>query len=169
MRFLVRIIEKITDIFSGHLQGWLVFALMILVLIDVTSRYILQNPLSIAEEYGGYSLVAITCIGLAYAWKTRSHVRVEFIVGSLPVKMQRWLRLLTLFIAIVFTGFVVYAGYELVCFSLMFGTRSGSWLRTPVAWPQLSIVIGAVLMFLQLVAEIIKQIMKISAPHEEGE
>ncbi|MGD9975792.1 MAG: TRAP transporter small permease subunit [Desulfatirhabdiaceae bacterium] len=169
MRFLVRIIEKITDIVSGHLQGWLVFALMILVLIDVTSRYILQNPLSIAEEYGGYSLVAITCIGLAYAWKTRSHVRVEFITGSLPVGVQRWLRLFTLFIAIVFTGFVVYAAYELFSFSLMFGTRSGSWLRTPIAWPQLTIFIGAVLMFLQLVAEIIKQIMKLSAPQEEGE
>lgn len=169
MKLLVRTIEKITDVISGYLQGWLVFALMILVLLDVTSRYVLLNPLSIAEEYGGYSLVAITCIGLAYAWKTRCHVRVEFLTGSLPVVMQRWLRVCMLFLAIVFTGFVVYAGYELFRFSLMFGTRSGSWLRTPIAWPQATILIGAVLMFLQLIAEIIKQIKKHSAPIEEGE
>ena len=70
MRLLVRIIETVTEIFSGHVQAWLTLALMILVMIDVTSRYVMQNPLAISDEYGGFCLVAITCIGLAYAWKT---------------------------------------------------------------------------------------------------
>ncbi|MDM8539991.1 TRAP transporter small permease [Desulfococcaceae bacterium HSG7] len=169
MRFLVRIIETVTEIFSGYVQAWLTMALMILVMVDVTSRYVMQNPLAISDEYGGFCLVAITCIGLAYAWKTRSHVRVEFIIKKLPVRVQRWLRLFTLFLAIGFTGFMVYGGYKLVSISLMFGTRSTSWLRTPVAWPQLAIVIGAVLIFLQLIVEIIKQITKLSAAEEEGE
>lgn len=169
MRFLIRIIETVTEIISGHLQAWLTMALVILVMVDVTSRYVMQNPLAISDEYGGFCLVAITCIGLAYAWKTRSHVRVEFIVKKLPVRKQRWLRLFTLLLAIVFTGFMVYGAFKLVSISLMFGTRSTSWLRTPVAWPQMTIVIGAVLIFLQLIVEIIKQITKLSAEEEEGE
>jgi TRAP-type C4-dicarboxylate transport system permease small subunit len=169
MRFLVRFIETVTEIFSGHVQAWLTMALMVLVMVDVTSRYVMRNPLAIGDEYGGFCLVAITCIGLAYAWKTRSHVRVEFIIKKLPVGMQRWLRLFTLILAIVFTGFMVYGAYKLVGISLMFGTRSTSWLRTPVAWPQMTIVIGAVLIFLQLIVEIIKQIKKFSASEEEGE
>jgi TRAP-type C4-dicarboxylate transport system permease small subunit len=169
MRLLVRIIEAVTEIFSGHVQAWLTFALMILVMIDVTSRYVMQNPLAISDEYGGFCLVAITCIGLAYAWKTRSHVRVEFIIKKLSVRRQRWVRLFTLFLAFVFTGFMVYGAYKLVSISLMFGTRSTSWLRTPVAWPQMAIVIGAILIFLQLIVEIIKQITKLPAGEEEGE
>ena len=169
MRFLVRFIETVTEIFSGHVQAWLTMALMILVMVDVTSRYVMRNPLAIGDEYGGFCLVAITCLGLAYAWKTRSHVRVEFIIKKLPVVMQRWLRLFTLILAIVFTGFMVYGAYKLVGISLMFGTRSTSWLRTPVAWPQMAIGIGAVLIFLQLIVEIIKQIKKFSASEEEGE
>lgn len=169
MRFLVRIIETVTEILSGHVQAWLTFALMVLVMVDVTSRYVMRDPLAIGDEYGGFGLVAITCIGLAYAWKTRSHVRVEFVIRKLPVGLQRWLRLFTLVLAIVFTGFMVYGAYKLVGISLMFGTRSTSWLRTPVAWPQMTIIVGSVLMFLQLIAEIIKHIKKLSAPEEEGE
>jgi len=169
MRLLVRIIETVSEILSGHAQAWLTMALMILVMVDVISRYVMQNPLAISDEYGGFCLVAITCIGLAYAWKTRSHVRVEFIIKKLPVRMRQRLRLFTLFLAIVFTGFMVYGAIKLVSISLMFGTRSTSWLRTPVAWPQMTIVIGAILMFLQLIVEIIKQITKLSAREEEGE
>jgi TRAP-type C4-dicarboxylate transport system permease small subunit len=169
MRILVRIIEAVTEIFSGHLQAWLTFALMILVMVDVTSRYVMQNPLAISDEYGGFCLVAITCIGLAYAWKTRSHVRVEFIIKKLSPRKQRWVRLFTLFLAFAFTGFMVYGALKLVSISLMFGTRSTSWLRTPVAWPQMAIVIGAILIFLQLIVEIIKQITKLPAAEEEGE
>ena len=169
MRILLRTIETVSEILSGHVQAWLTMALMILVMVDVISRYVMQNPLAISDEYGGFCLVAITCIGLAYAWKTRSHVRVEFIIKKLPVRMRQWLRLFTLLLAIVFTGFMVYGAIKLVSISLMFGTRSTSWLRTPVAWPQMTIVIGAILMFLQLIVEIIKQITKLSAREEEGE
>lgn len=169
MRFLVRIIETVTHVISGHVQAWLTLALMLLVMVDVTSRYVLRNPLSIADEYGGFCLVAVTCLGLAYAWKTRSHVRVEFIVKRLPVPAQRWLRIFTLLLAFVFTGFMVYGAYELVRLSFMFGTRSTTWLRTPIAWPQITIVAGSVFMFLQLIAEIIRQIKRFSAPKEEGE
>jgi len=169
MRFLVRIIETVTDVVSGHLQAWLSLALMFLVMVEVTSRYVLRNPLSIADEYGGFCLVAMTCLGLAYAWKTGSHVRVEFVVNRMPPRVQRGLRVFTLLLAFVFTGFMVYGAYELVRLSFMFGTRSTNWLRTPIAWPQITILAGAVLMFFQLIAEIIKYIKSISAPREEGE
>ena len=162
MRWLIRIIETTTDIISGHLQAWLTLALMVLVMINVVSRYVMRNPLSIAEEYGGFCLVGITCI-------TRSHVRVEFIVNKLPPRAQNWLRLFTLLLAFFFTGFMIYAAYELVNFSFMFGTRSTSWLRTPIAWPQITIVIGAALMFLQLIVEIIYQIRRIMSPQEEDQ
>jgi len=169
MRYLMRIIEEVTDIFSGQVQAWLTLALVVLVMVEATTRYVLRDPLSIAEEYGGQILVAITCLGLADAWKSRSHVRVMFFIEKLPVGIRRRLRLFTVIVAFVFTGFMVYGAYELVSLSLMFGTRSSSWLRTPIAWPQMTIVIGAVLIFFQLIVEIIKQIWKLSAAEEEGE
>ena len=167
MRRFVQVIEAVSDFLSGKVQAVILFLLMCLVLVDVTTRYALQNPLSIAEEYGAYMLVAITCMGLAYTWKEKTHVRIEVLVDKLPLRAQRVLRLVTLVLALLFTLVMIPAAYQLVSFSFMFGTRSGGWLRTPIAWPQITILIGAVLLFFQLIVEIIKAVEALHGDKKE--
>ena len=167
MRRFVQVVEAVSDFLSGQVQAVILFLLMCLVLVDVTTRYALQNPLSIAEEYGAYMLVAITCLGLAYTWKEKTHVRIEVLVDKLPLRAQRVLRLVTLALAFLFTLFMIPAAYQLVSFSFMFGTRSGGWLRTPIAWPQITILIGAVLLFFQLIVEIIKAVEALHGDKKE--
>jgi len=139
-------------------MGWLLMVLMFMILVEVLTRYILQSPLSIAEEYGGYMLVAITFVGLGYTWKERGHVRVEWVINALSLKVQSWLRLITLIMATAFALIMIKASYDLVSYSYLFGTRSGSWLRTPLIWPQIVLIIGAVLLFIQLIAELIRAV-----------
>jgi TRAP-type C4-dicarboxylate transport system permease small subunit len=161
MKRTIRVIESFITFLSGPVQGWILFLLMILVLVDVTTRYVLQNPLSVAEEYGAYMLVAITCMGLAFTWKEKGHVRVELLVNRLSPATRQLMRTITVFIALIFTIFMVIASYQLVSFSFMFGTRSGSWTRTPIAWPQIPIIIGSVLLFFQLIIETIRAVNKL--------
>ena len=167
MRRFVQVIEAVIEFLSGQVQALILFLLMGLVLVDVTTRYALQNPLSVAEEYGAYMLVAITCMGLAYTWKEKTHVRIEVLVDKLPLRAQRVLRLITLVLAFLFTLFMIPAAYQLVSLSFMFGTRSGGWLRTPIAWPQITIVIGALLLFFQLIVEIIKAVKALHVDEKE--
>ena len=155
---VVRVIERVSLILGGHLMGWLLMVLMFMILIEVLTRYILQSPLSVAEEYGGYMLVAITFLGLGYTWKERGHVRVEWVINALSLKVQSWLRLITLIMATAFALIMIKASYDLVSYSYLFGTRSGSWLRTPLIWPQIVLIIGAVLLFIQLIAELIRAV-----------
>jgi len=168
MKRVLRIIESFITFLSGPVQGWILFLMMLLVLVDVTTRYVLQNPLSVAEEYGAYMLVAITCMGLAFTWKEGSHVRVELLINRLSPSCRQWLRVFTMLIALVFTVFMVIASYQLVSFSLMFGTRSGSWIRTPIAWPQITIIIGCVLLFFQLIIEIIRAVNRLRSGKGEA-
>jgi len=155
---VVRLIERVSVLLGGHLMGWLLMVLMFMILVEVLTRYILQSPLSIAEEYGGYMLVAITFLGLGYTWKERGHVRVEWVINALSLKVQSWLRLITLIMATSFALIMIKASYDLVSYSYLFGTRSGSWLRTPLIWPQIVLIIGAVLLFIQLIAELIRAV-----------
>lgn len=155
---VVRVIERVSVLLGGHLMGWLLMVLMFMILVEVLTRYILQSPLSIAEEYGGYMLVAITFLGLGYTWKERGHVRVEWVINALSLKVQSWLRLITLIMATAFALIMIKASYDLVSYSYLFGTRSGSWLRTPLIWPQIVLIIGAVLLFIQLIAELIRAV-----------
>ena len=153
---IVEMIEKVTEVLSGHLQAGIIFFLMVMLLVEVLTRYILRSPLSIADEMGGYLLVSITFMGLAYTWKERGHVRVTLLISRLPDKLAHLLRFITLILATVFTLPLIKACYDLISDSLLFESRSGSWLRTPLAYPQTILLIGAIMLFLQLVAEIIK-------------
>lgn len=156
LKRLVRAMDILSD-WIGHLMGWLVFLLMALILVEVFTRYVLPSaPIAVADEMGGYALVAVTFLGLGYTWKEGGHVRVEFLVNVLPRGLQRALRQLTLLIAAVFAAVMIKASYDMVSFTMMFGTRSGSWLRIPMQWPQLSLIAGSVLLFLQLLAELVK-------------
>ncbi|MBW2660174.1 MAG: TRAP transporter small permease [Deltaproteobacteria bacterium] len=167
MRKLVYIIEKITNIVSGHIPAWTVFLLMVMVLLEVITRYLLNAPLSIADELGGYMLVGITFVGLAYTWKERGHVSVEIVTNILPSRVRQWLRFFTLILATIFCWPLIAGSFELLQDSILFGSRSGSWMRTPLVYPQSLLLIGSVLLFLQLIAEIIKAIFALK--HSEGE
>ena len=162
----VNIIEKMTDLLSGRLQAVIIFLLMAMLLIEVLTRYVLQSPLSIAEEMGGYFLVSITFMGLAYTWKEKGHVRITLLISRLPEKAVRPIRFFTLLLATAFTLPLIKACYDLLTDSLLFESRSGSWLRTPLVYPQSIMLIGAVLLFLQLIVEIIKAVIAMRRPKE---
>ena len=100
------------------------------------------------------SLNAQVLEGLAYAWRGGSHVRVEFLINHLPPALRNWLRVFTLALALAMTVLMTLASFELVSFSFMFETRSGSWLRTPVAYPQMVLVGGSIVLVLQLLVEL---------------
>lgn len=168
MKRVVHIIQIITNIGSGHLSAWLLFALMCLVLIEVVTRYVLRSPLIIADELGAYAVVAIAFMGLAFTWKERGHVRIEFVISKLPTKARNWLRLITLILATAFVLVLIYAGYNVVAYSVGHGVRSDSWLRTLLQWPQVVLVIGVVLLLFQLIVEIVKAKAALGAPEEQA-
>jgi len=159
MRKAIYIIEKMTNVVSGHIPAWTVFLLMVMVLVEVLTRYVFNAPLSIADEYGGYMLVAIVFVGLGYTWKERGHVSVEIVSNILPPRIKLWVRLLTLILATAFCWPLIVSSYELIQSSILFGTRSGSWLRTPLVYPQSVLLVGTVMLFLQLIAELMKAIL----------
>ena len=168
LKKIVQVIEAITNVLSGHLQAWLIFGLMVMLLIEVLTRYLLQSPLSLAEELGGYILVAITFMGLAYTWKEKGHVRVELLISRFPEKVRQRIRFITLIAATIFTIPLIKACYDLLLDSILFSSRSGGWLRTPLVYPQTILIIGSVLLFLQLLAEIIKATMAFKKPKGEN-
>ncbi len=127
---------------------------MILILADVVTRYLpFLKPLAMSDEFGGYALVAITMGGLGYAWQHGYHVKVEFFLNMLPPKTAWMLTNITTLAALAFTLVITYAAWNHIEMAFMFKTRSNTWVRTVLAYPQLSIIVGLILLDLQLLAE----------------
>ena len=136
-----------------------VFLLMLLILADVITRYLpFLKPLAMSDEFGGYALVVITMGGLAYAWQQRSHVKVEFFLNILPPGVSWVLTTITTVVAFGFTVLITYAAWQHIEMAFLFKTRSNTWVRTVIAYPQVSIIVGLILLDLQLFAEVLDRI-----------
>lgn len=158
MKRFIRVTETISQVISGHAMAWVILLLGGMVMAEVITRYLLRQPLRIADEMGAYMVIAITFIGLAYAAKEKTHVRVTFVVDKLPTRVRNWMRVATLTIATAFVPVLIYAYIHLIEHSYTRGIMSSSWLRVPLVWPRLVLLIGAVLLLLQLIVEVIKAV-----------
>ncbi len=145
----------------GYTAGWLVLVMMVLVLVEVVSRYVVHRPLMVANEFGAYLLVAVSYLAAAYAWKEKGHVRITVLVSRLPLKIANWLRLVTLFMALIVAIGLSQSAYSYLQTSFRLNMASGSWLHFPLQGPHMTLMIGFSLLSLMLMLEFIRAIMKL--------
>ncbi len=157
---LGRFIEGLANGF-GYLSGWLVPLMMLLVVFEVFMRYALNRPPAIADEFSAYMLVALSYLGAAYTLKEKGHVRITALVSRLPTRVSSWLRLITLVIALVFALGLSVAAYGYIVFSFKMGMKSWSWISFPLQGPQMTVVIGFILLSLVFMVKIVKAVINI--------
>jgi len=142
--------------FVGYLSGWLVPIMMMLVVADVFMRYVMRQPLMVADEFSAYMLVTLSFLGFAYTWRQGGHVRVEVLVNYLPPRLKDWVRLIGLILTFIFMIEMDRAAYKMIVYALQMKMRSSTWLMFPLFWPQLTIFVGFVLFTLMLAVDIVQ-------------
>ncbi|MDP2932135.1 MAG: TRAP transporter small permease [Chloroflexota bacterium] len=148
---------------SGYLCGWVILVMTVLVLFEVFMRYALGKPPILADEFSGYLLVFISFIGAAYTWREKGHVRVTALVERLPLRVANPLRLGTMILTFLAACGLAQASYGLLALSFKVHMVSDSIWRFPLWIPQISLIIGFILLALMLLADIIKAIRKMRA------
>ena len=142
--------------FVGYLSGWLVPLMMMLVVVDVFMRYVMQQPLMVADELSAYMLVTLSFLGFAYTWRQGGHVRVEVLVNYLPPRLKDWVRLIGLILTFIFMIEMDRAAYKMIVYAIQMKMRSSTWMMFPLFWPQLTIFVGFVLLTLMLAVDIVQ-------------
>ena len=160
MKRLSSFITRLVNV-SGHVFGWLVAIMMLLVLFEVFMRYIVGQPPLVADEFSAYMLVALSFLGMAYTWKEKGHVRITALVSRLPSKVSSWLRLITLVLGFAFILAITQSSYAFLIASFERGATSSTYFRTPLQGPHMTIPIGFTILALVLIVEIIKAIRSI--------
>ena len=148
---------------TGYLAGLVLLAIVGLSMAEVVSRYVLRNPLILADEFGGYALVAITFLGLAYCAQERGHIRITFIVERMSALNAGRMRVVTLALAFVFVAIAAWVSWQFLGDSFTRNMRSNSLLSTPLKWPQMVMPVGFTLFALVLLAQLIKAVEDLRA------
>ena len=162
MKRIANFIEKIAYL-GAYCSGWLVPLMMMLVVVEVFMRYVLHQPLMLADEFSAYMLVAVSYLGTAYTWRQGGHVRVTVLVSRLSSRTAGWMRFIGLILVLIFMIELDRVSYKMITYALQINLRSSTWLMFPLFWPQLTVFIGFVLLTLLLVIDIVEALIKIRA------
>jgi len=94
---------------------WLLVGLfsliLAIILIAVFFRYVVNHSLFWSDEVVRYLFVWFTLWGAALVLRDRRHIRVEYFVEQLPVRVRRAVEAAGLLLVLVFHGFLVVAGF----------------------------------------------------------
>jgi TRAP-type transport system small permease protein len=146
--------RKAADRFSSflaHFAMWGVFAMMMLVVVDVFLRAVANRSTLIAEEMGGYLLVLIAYLGMAETLRQGRHIHVDIVTKKLTVKVRAWLDAGLSLIALVALIVVIWRAVIMV-----YGSYAGNVIipgifLTPVYLPQILVVVGLAALALQCI------------------
>ena len=132
-------------------------ALAILIIVElVFERYFFQRAITWQNELVTMLLVASTFIGSAYVLSEKAHVSMEWIYDFLSKKNIIKLKIFTSLISLLFFLILFYFGFLMVEEAFVKNYTTGTVWDPPLWIPYSSMMIGAALMILQYLAEIMK-------------
>ena len=154
MRTAAGIIARISDL-GGRLAAAALVLIMLLVFGEVVLRNLFGRSTMVADEMSGYLNVAVVFLGLAYALKERSFIRVEIVYQTLRGHWQTFARWFILLASMAYALVVLVYMWRYVRYSWSAGIVSTDVSQTPLYLPQALIVIGAALLAAQLLAYVL--------------
>lgn len=145
----------------GSASAVLIVLLMILTTADVLLRYSLNRPIKGAYEISEVFFLAAVFLGLAYTQQSRGHVRVELLINRLPPAAALALETTMLLLALFIYGLLGWQGLNAFLHSVVSGEFRFGLIRIPM-WPaRLMIPLGAFILCLRFVGEIVLNIRRL--------
>ncbi|MDY6926717.1 MAG: TRAP transporter small permease [Pseudomonadota bacterium] len=115
MRKVIRLIDQLV---AGTLM--LAMALILLTVVwQVISRYILQDPASVTEELSRFLLIWIGLLGAAFAYRQKVHLGFNLIVEKQSEHVRKYILTLVELLVIIFcAATLLFGGSQLVSLTL---------------------------------------------------
>ena len=124
----------------------IVFSVLVLdVLWQVMSRYVLKSPSSFTDELAGYLLIWVGLLGAAYVTGKNGHLAIDILIQKASPARKRYLSLIIQFIVALFSLFVlIIGGTWLVYTRFLFNVNSAA-MQLPLGYVYMVIPIGGLL------------------------
>ncbi len=149
------------DRFLSALVATLMAALVLDVLWQVFTRFILGAPSSWTEELARYLMIWVGLIGAAYAAGRKMHLSLDLLPGVLVGKNVHLLRILIESLVLVFALAALFAGgVRLVWVMLALGQTSAS-LQLPLGYIYLAVPISGFCIAWYAILDLVDEIKKL--------
>lgn len=155
----VRVVEAVNRR-VGRAAMYLLFVIMaILVWSSVTK--IFKVPSLWTLEMAQFTLVAYYLLGAPWTMQLGSHVRMDLFYARMSLRRRAWWDVVTVFALLFYLGVMLWGAVASTAYSLEIGERAPSAWR-PWLWPiKLIIALSFLLMILQAIAHLIRDVATI--------
>lgn len=148
LRGIVRFVDGV-----NWLVGWLLAALMLVMSVliswQVFARYVVGHSLSFSEEVARFSMVWITMLGAAYAYRYGSLIAVDLLAAAGGPVFSRLLRVVVAIASCVFAWVLLTQGLAI---TERVAAQTAPSTRVSMAWLYASMPAGAALTLLNAIA-----------------
>lgn len=148
--------KRYGDLIVNNLGAITMFIIIILISLQVITRYVFKHPLSWSEELTRYFLIWLVMIGAVMGLSNKEHIKIETFVHLLSPKSQKLFYLFSDLIIIFVLSVLLFYGYS---FALLNRSQySPSMSRMSLFWPFLAMPIGCGLMLIYVIGDFLKKI-----------
>ena len=151
----MKVRQKI-DLILGKMLAIIMGVMVINVLWQVLTRYVVGFPSSYTDELARYLMIWLGVLGAAYVSGRNMHVAIDVLPRKANTKIQKRLMIIVNVLIIIFalTAFIV-GGIRLVYISFMLGQQSPS-LQIPLAVVYMVIPISGLLIIYYKTSDLLK-------------
>jgi TRAP-type mannitol/chloroaromatic compound transport system permease small subunit len=150
-----RIIHRINNSLA-ELSGWLVTAIMTMLIFNILSR-LSGRAVQGVSEFAVFALVATVYLGLSHCEEKESHLRVEFFSNRFKGRSKKISDTFDYLVAIIFVAVALYASWRSALFSLQTGESVPGTIPLPI-YPAKFIIFTGLLFYLAQLAINLKMI-----------
>jgi TRAP-type mannitol/chloroaromatic compound transport system permease small subunit len=144
----------------GRVAMYGIFVLIGILLWSSFSKAFFQPSLW-TLEMAQFAMVAYYILGGPYCLQKGSDVRMDLLYSTWTDRQRAWVDTFTIFFLLFYLGVLLYGAIDSTVYAFEYDERSYSAWR-PYMWPiKVLICIGVVLMLLQAISELIKDVAKI--------
>lgn len=149
---LIYRIGRFTGNVSDHVIGWLLLASVALNVMQVFTRYVMNDPLFWTEEMVRYTTVWLTFVGAAAASLYGDHMDMNLFAEVKNPRFQAWHQACLQGIVLVFCVLIIWQGTK---FCLLNGMQTAPATGLRMVWVYGATVVGGVLLAIVTVFKIV--------------
>jgi TRAP-type mannitol/chloroaromatic compound transport system permease small subunit len=155
----VRYVDAVNRVI-GRFAMLLIFAMMgILLYSSISKSFFVPSLWTL--EMAQFTMVAYYLLGGGYSMQLDSHVRMDLLYGRWSDRTKAWVDAFTVLFLIGYLILLLYGGLSSTQYALEYGERSYSAWRPYMAPIKIVACVGIVLMLLQAIAMLLKDIAKL--------
>ena len=140
-------LKKIWDNLEEFIIVPPIFAMSIIIFIQVICRYVFQNSLTWSEELARYMFVWLVYFSVSFTARRQKHIRIDAAINLYPKKLRPYIEILSEIIVLAFSIFIAVTGvtvFHKIAWSGQMSPAMGIPMQFVYAAPMIGLALTAI-------------------------